>query len=192
MEDFIMQGVGAVAQMFKPPAIIKHVEISMEMAYNGGKIPITVERNIREGHGFYNETTTLYVDIFPGIDDNELIVLQKEGNEKNVKGDVKVFVRIRNENSHFERKGLDLIYVKHLSLKESLCGFSFQITTLEKKQFLLKSTENKVVVQPGQEKVIQNMGMIREGQRGDLIIRFIVDFPVTLEQTVRDKLNEIL
>ena len=195
MEDFIMQGVGVVTQMFKPPAIIKYLDVSMDMVFNGAKVPVTIERTIREGHGFYTEIATLYVDIFPGIDNNEMIILKNEGNEHNVKGDVKIFIRlIEDPSSPFERNGLDLIYRKHLTLKESLCGFSFPITTLDNKQFALtyQGGDETMVVKPGQEKVIPKMGLLRDGQRGNFIIRFVIDFPLKLDRVVVEKLRQLL
>ena len=49
-----------------------------------------------------------------------------------IKGDIKIFVNIQN-NSPFERKGLDLIYTKKISLKEALIGFKFDITFINEK-----------------------------------------------------------
>jgi DnaJ-class molecular chaperone len=39
---------------------------------------------------------------------------------------IKIFVKIVNETS-FKRSGLDLILEKNISMKDSLCGFSFEI-----------------------------------------------------------------
>ena len=41
-------------------------------------------------------------------------------------GDVKIFIKIEN-NTEFQRKGLDLIIEKQRSLKEALCGFGFEL-----------------------------------------------------------------
>ena len=44
----------------------------------------------------------------------------------NNKGDIKVFVKIQND-SKFQREGLDLILNKKINLKEALLGFKFDI-----------------------------------------------------------------
>jgi hypothetical protein len=87
------------------------------------KITWIIENNLK-----VYENETLYITIPEGIDDNEIILLEGKGNigHKNLKGDVKIFVKIENKTL-FERKGLDLYYVKHISLKESLCGFCFDL-----------------------------------------------------------------
>ena len=94
-------------------------------------IPVDIERWIMENGNKVFEKETLYIPIPQGIDDNEIILLREKGNvvNENMKGDVKIFVKIENK-TEFERKGLDLHYLKRISLKDALCGFTFDINYL--------------------------------------------------------------
>jgi len=103
-------GVPMNMGMEKPPPIIKNITINMQHVLNGTKIPVEIERWIIENGNKVHENVVLYVDIFKGIDQNEVIILQNEGNVVNqhFKGDVKIFVKIDND-SNFTRVGLDIV-----------------------------------------------------------------------------------
>ena len=75
----------------------------------------------------------MYIDIPCGIDNNEMIILRDKGNILNetIKGDVKIFIKVIND-TEFKREGINLILEKNISLKEALCGFSFNIEHLRK------------------------------------------------------------
>ena len=105
--------------------IVKNIKIKMSDAYTGILFPLEIERQFEQIHNIEKET--LYVNIPAGIDDNEIIVLKNKGHviNEDIKGDLKVVIQIEND-SPFIRSGMDLIYKKTISLKESLCGFSFE------------------------------------------------------------------
>jgi DnaJ-class molecular chaperone len=178
--------------MQKPTTIIKNVAISMEQVLTGGNIPVEIERWIVESGNKVFEKETLYIPIPKGIDDNEIIVLREKGNTLNefIKGDVKIFIKVEN-NSSFERKGLDLHYFKKISLKEALCGFSFDLVYLNGKVYTLNNYSGNII-QPNYNKVIPNMGLTREGHTGNLIITFQIEFPENLEKEKIERLKEIL
>jgi DnaJ family protein A protein 2 len=179
-------------QMEKPPAIVKNVQINMEMVLNGGKIPVEIERWILENGNKLHETSTVYVDIFKGIDHNEIIMLKDLGNviNENCKGDVKIFISINND-SCFSRRGLDLIMEKEISLKESLCGFSFDLKYINGKTYTINNLPGNIIP-PEYLKVIPNMGLTRESHTGNLIIHFHTKFPETLTKENIDALSKIL
>jgi DnaJ family protein A protein 2 len=181
-----------INQIEKPAAIVKTIQITMETVLNGGKIPIEIERWIVENGNKVFETTIIYVDIFKGIDHNEIILLKDQGNIMNdtCKGDVKIFVNINND-SCFNRRGLDLIMEKEISLKESLCGFSFDIKYLNGKIYTINNLTGNIIP-PEYQKIIPNMGLTREGHTGNLIIHFHTKFPETLSKEQIDTLNKIL
>ena len=176
----------------KPTPIIKTVEIFMEQVLNGGNIPVEVERWIIDnGHKVF-ETETLYVAIPKGIDDKEIILLSEKGNalSHDCKGDVKLFIKVTN-NSAFKRQGLDLVLDKEISLKESLCGCSFELKHLNGKMYTINNTTGSII-KPEYKKIIPNMGLERDGHVGNIIICFHVLFPETLEPTAIEQLKEIL
>ena len=191
-------GGGGMPNMFfekslqKPTPIIKTITITMDVVLSGGKIPVEIERFIVEhGHKIF-ETETIYVDIPKGIDDNEIIILRDKGNvqNENSKGDIKLFIKINN-NTNFERRGLDLIMNKNITLKESLCGFSFELHYVNGKNYTLNNSSGNIIP-PEYVKVIPNMGLTREGHTGNLLVHFHVDFPEKLSEEKMNALRELL
>jgi DnaJ-class molecular chaperone len=179
-------------QQQKPTPIIKTITITMDVVLTGGKIPVEIERFIVEyGHKIF-ETETIYVDIPKGIDDNEILILRDKGNvqSENSKGDIKLFIKVNN-NTNFERRGLDLIMNKNITLKESLCGFSFDLNYVNGKNYTLNNSSGNIIP-PEYVKVIPNMGLTREGHTGNLLVHFHVDFPEKLSEEKMSALREIL
>ena len=185
-------GVHINPMMEKPQPIVKHIDITMEQVLTGCKLPIEIERWVVEGHNKVHENVTIYVEIFKGIDSNEIIVLKDEGNVVNdmCKGDVKIFVKVQ-PHPRFERKGLDLIYLHNISLKEALCGFSFELKHLNGKSYTINNKAGNIIP-PNFQKNIANMGLTREGHSGAMIVHFHVEFPETLTPEQLENLTKIL
>ena len=102
-------------------------------------------------------------------------------NVNQFQGDIKVTIKLER-NTTFIRNGLDIIYKKTISLKESLCGFSIEIQHLNGKMLSLNNRTNKAIVSPHFRKVVPNLGFERENSKGNLIIEFDVKFPETLTE----------
>lgn len=172
--------------------IVKHVKINIEAAYHGCSIPVEIERWIMNGDIRTTENETVYVQIQAGIDDNEIIMINDKGNIANsLKGDVKLIIQVEN-NSIFHRHGLDLMYTHKISLKDALCGFSFDMKHLNGQNLTLSNLTNRTVIPPNSRKVIPNLGMIRENMKGSLVIEFEVLFPTSITQEQCDALSAIL
>lgn len=189
---------GMPFQMFqnmnRPPPIMKNVTITLEVAFTGTSIPLEIERWSHKDGMRFNEIETIYVDIPAGIDDKEMIVIKDKGNAVNeqLKGDIKVIVNVENNNSTLKRQGMDLVYQKKISLKEALCGFTFDIMHLNGKQLCMNNNVNKTIIKPGFNKVITGLGMKRGDAFGNLIIQFDVEFPNTLTKEQLETLEKTL
>jgi DnaJ-class molecular chaperone len=180
----------------KPTPIIKTIQITLQQAYSGASIPVEldvwrVERGIK-----HFEKENIYITIPQGVDDNDVIIERERGNmiHEGFRGDVKIFIQIVNE-TEFERKGLDLILHKKISLKEALCGFSFVFTHLNNKSYTIGSKfPNNFIVSPNYQKVILSMGLKKAGAgvTGNLIIEFQIEFPKELSQEQIESLINIL
>ena len=181
------------ANMQKPPPIIKSIRITLEQAYLGCSLPIEVERWVLQNDVKHTELETMYIPIHRGIDENEFIILRDKGNivSDTLKGDIKITIQIDN-SSVFKRHGLDLIYTKTISLKESLCGFSIELMHLSGKKLTLSNTTNRTIISPNSKKVIGEFGMVRENTVGNLIIEFIIQFPEKITDEQAKTLSEIL
>jgi len=184
--------IGFQQAISKPTPILKTINITMEQVLLGANVPLEIERWVVENGMKVFENETIYVTIPQGIDDNEMIILREKGNilNENAKGDVKIFVKITNE-SIFKRSGLDLIIEKNISLKESLCGFTFEIKYLNGKSYTLNNNKGNIIP-PEYKKVYPNMGLARGEHKGNMIIHFHVEFPEKLTEDQIAKISEAL
>lgn len=180
-----------IQSLEKPPPIIKTITIDIENVLSGINLPVEIERwTITNGLKLF-ETETIYVDIPKGIDENEIIILREKGNvSRGNAGDIKIIIKINN-NTKFQRNGLDLIYNKTITLKESLCGFSFDLKYINGKKYTINNNSGNIIT-PNFKKVIQKMGLERNDHHGNLIIIFNVQFPESLPIDVIGQLKEIL
>lgn len=176
----------------KPTPIIKNLNINMEQVLTGTNIPLEIERWVLENGLKVKETEIIYVSVPQGIDDGEIIVIRDKGNmlSESLKGDIKIFIKVTN-TSDFTRSGLDLIIEKNITLKEALCGFSFEIKYLNGKSYTLNNNKGNIIP-PEYKKIYPNMGLTRENHKGNMIIHFHVIFPNSLELEQINKLSEII
>jgi len=180
-------------QLNKPPPIIKHVELSFDQAYNGHTLCINVEKWTVKNNVKVQSNEKVYINTPPGINNDEMIVIRDCGNEisNELKGDIKITVKVL-PSPIFDRQGMDLIHKRTISLKEALTGFSFEITHVNGKLLCLDNLKNRTVITPNYKKVIPNLGMMKDGNTGNLIIEFSVIFPESLTEEQIAKLSEIL
>lgn len=92
----------------------------------------------------------------------------------------------------FKREDNDLLHTVTLDLKESLTGWKRTVTTIDGKQINL---DKAGPTQPGSEDRYPGLGMPmskKEGQRGDFVIKYKVNFPSSLTADQKQKLREIL
>lgn len=176
----------------KPASINIAIQIRFEDSYKGIKKVLQLERWVMEGGTRKTEREAIYFDIPPGIDNNEIIELKNKGHVKSetCKGDVKIQVRILN-NSSFNRNGMNLIYKKKITMKESLCGFTFVIQHIDGKVYTINNTNGKVIY-TGYKKTIPKLGMKRSGDVGDLVIEFEVEYPEMISEEQMKLLKDIL
>jgi DnaJ family protein B protein 4 len=179
-------------RLAKPTPIIKTETITLSKAYTGYNMPIEITRWIVEGDVKREETETIYIPIPRGVDNNEIIILREKGNvlAENNKGDIKVFIKIQND-TEFVRNGLDLILNKTISLKDALCGFTFDMTYLDGRTFKLNNNVGTIITH-NYNKVIPGMGMKREEHIGNLLLNFSVVFPEQLTMEQIEALQKIL
>lgn len=176
----------------KPVPIMKSLQINMSQVFTGASLPLEVERWTMENNAKVIEKETIYIDIPEGIDNNEMIILRDKGNiiSENCKGDIKVNILVQN-NTAFKRSGLDLILDKKITLKDALCGFTFNLDYINGKNYTLNNNKGSIVP-PEYKKLYPGMGLKRGEHKGNMIIHFHIEFPekLTIEQI--DKLGDIL
>ena len=181
----------------KPDDLEKKIEIDIKQSYFGSKIPIEIERTIISYNERRKEKETIYIDVPMGIDNNEIITIKNKGNVINdQRSNIKLSIKVIN-NTEFKREGMNLVYEKKISLKESLIGFTFYINHLSGKDYTINNNTGKVVTNAHMN-VIKGMGMRRSQNgkskpiEGDLIIKFKVMYPEVITDEQRKILKEIL
>jgi DnaJ-class molecular chaperone len=172
--------------------IIINLALNYNEAYNGCNKPINVERKINVNNIIGHEKETLYVQIPKGIDNNEIITLVNKGNSYVNNGvshsNVKIIIQLI-PHELFERNGLDLIFIKSISLKEALLGFSFMLNHINSKSYNITCTE---IIHFNYEKIKPAMGFMRDSFVGNLIIKFNIIFPVSLSLETKKQLATLL
>lgn len=179
-------------QLSKPPPIIKTILLDIEKICEKQSMPIEIDRWIMEGNTKITEKETIYIEIPEGADENEIIILRDKGNinQHGISGDIKIFINIQN-NTSFKRTGVDLEIIKHISLREALCGFTFDLVHINGKRYTINN-ERGNVIKPNYNKVIPNLGLKRGDKLGALIIQFVITFPEKIPLAIIDKLDKIL
>lgn len=192
MREFHVFFNGHGHHIINPPLIVKTIIIPFDRVLSNLKIPIEINRFVKEQNRQIHENETIYFDIPQGIDDGEIIIIKEKGNViNNFKGDIKIFIKIEN-NTEFKRVGLNLVYEKTILLKEALCGFIFELKHLNGKTYTItnSSTIGHIICQ-NYQKVIPNMGLMRDGHLGNLVIIFNVKFPEQLSESILEELRKI-
>tara|TARA_B100000902_G_C27185036_1_gene850875 strand:- start:516 stop:1118 length:603 start_codon:yes stop_codon:yes gene_type:complete len=173
----------------KPIEIIK--EINYHQSYFGDNIPIIINRNISVNNEKYTENETIYINIEPGIDNNEIIILKEKGNiTNNIIGDIKIKIKLLDDNN-YKRKGLDIIYTKNISFKESICGFSFVLTHINGKTYTINNNTG-IIINPNYTTSIPKLGFKKHDNIGNLIINYNIEYPDKLQQNIIKQLENIL
>jgi DnaJ-class molecular chaperone len=192
-QGFPGQGFPFQQRIQKPEPIVEHVQLTLEQAYRGCTIPVEIDRWNMIGELKVQEEETMYINIPAGIDDNEIILLKDQGHTVHDKcrGDIKIIIQVKNETI-FKRQGLELILKKTISLKEALCGFSFEIHHINGKTLNLNNKTNPTIVKPNYKKTVPGLGMNREGTYGNLVIEFDVLFPDSLSSDQIKNIADII
>lgn len=188
------KGIHVFTNIKKPVPIVKNINVNLEDVYTGKSIPINVERWIIEkGNSEKNfEKETIYISLPKGIDNNEIIILKEKGNviDDSVKGDIKIIISL-DEHPIFKRDGLNLHYNKQISLKEALCGLTYEFKHLNGKVFTITNKKGNII-QNEHTKNIPNLGLTRDNYTGVLVIHFEILFPKELSIENINKLEELL
>jgi DnaJ-class molecular chaperone len=175
----------------KPAPIVQNISVPIDKILIGTTIPVDIERWIMENGLKILEHETVYVTVPKGIDEGEIIILKEKGNvmSETNKGDIKIFVKIEN-NTDFKRSGLDLILEKTITVKEALCGFTFELKYITGKIYTITNNSGNIISH-GYKKLIPNMGLSRDDHTGNLLIIFDVKFPEKLSEEVLTALKAV-
>ena len=168
--------------------VTKNIYITLENAYFGIE-QLTV--NLTEQNNGGGADTTICVCIPPGINDKEVLILSNVASSSFHFSQVNIIVNVE-EHSVFKRNGMDLVFDKEITLKESLCGIEFTIKHINNKSFHLQHKDG-TIIKHNTIKTIPNLGMTdKNKQSGNLIIIFKIIYPDKMTREQIDALSSIL
>lgn len=179
----------------KPSSIEKTIPITLENAYHGAQLDLSIERTVKENDMTFTENDTISVKIPAGVASGETIVIPDKGNTvNNQKGDIRLTFQIAKHDVFVRESdsSLDLQYETTIPLKDALCGFTVEIPHVCGKLLRVSNNTNWGVIHPGHRKEIPGLGMKRDNRTGKLTIIFKVDFPTELTKEQRETLSSVL
>ncbi|KAF9083009.1 hypothetical protein BGX29_003441 [Mortierella sp. GBA35] len=155
----------------KQPALVRTLGVTLEDLAKGVTKRLKVTRKVRDGSG-RTADKILTVDVKPGWKAGTKIRFPNEGDElpNGATQDIEFIIEEKPHDT-FTRRGDDLIVDLELTLLEALTGFTKSVKTLE-------GTGMPISKKPG--------------EKGDLIVKFVVKFPTQLTPAQKEGLKKIL
>lgn len=144
----------------------------------------------RKGPSGTKEEKIMEINIKPGWKEGTKITFKNEGDWTPNGRNTIQFILQEKPHPNFKRDGNDLIYTLPLTFKESLLGFDKIVENVDGRRIPLSRT---MPVQPTSEQVYPGLGMPiskTPGQRGNLKIRYKVDYPLTLTPEQKQAINQ--
>lgn len=138
------------------------------------------------------------IEVKPGYAVGEVLTFHKKGNEQFTYDQSALKIKLVEDTSvktNFIRRGNNLIYTHSLSLQEALAQKPIQFQTLDNRQLNLNLdiavTPQAVHLIPGEGMpIINELG--EATAKGDLFVKFDIQFPVGISDEKRAKIVEIL
>ncbi|CAF2089062.1 unnamed protein product [Brassica napus] len=178
----------------KPPPVESKLPCTLEELYSGSTRKMKISRSLIDTNGRQGqETEVLTIDVKPGWKKGTKIKFPDKGNEtvNQLPADL-VFVIDEKPHDLFKRDGNDLITSTRVTLAEAIGGTTVSINTLDGRNVPVGVTD---IISPGHEHVVPGEGMpvAKEPRnKGDLKIKFDVQFPTRLTTDQKSALKRVL
>jgi DnaJ family protein A protein 2 len=176
------------------PMIQQHIMPCNDCRGKGTSIKDGKQCKDCNGKRIAEDTFKTDISVRPGSKYGDQICLRGKAHDNpecQETGDLILIIQEKVNKSGFVRKDNDLIYNKTIDLVNALCGIEFYIKQLDGR--FIKISYNGII-EPGQVMKIENEGMpiLDEGGSGDLLIKFTINFPISLDEKRTDLLKKIL
>ncbi|XP_043720802.1 dnaJ homolog subfamily B member 5-like [Telopea speciosissima] len=178
----------------KPPPIEKQLACTLEELLNGCTKKIKVTRDVITNTGLIvQEEEMLRIKVKPGWKKGTKITFEAMGDEKPgfLPADI-IFLIAEKRHPIFKREDNDLVLSIELPLVKALTGCTLSIPLLGGEKMGLSLDE---IVHPGYIKIIPGKGMPdpkENGKRGDLRLKFRINFPTQLSDEQRSEVVDVL
>ncbi|XP_042897810.1 dnaJ protein homolog 1 [Parasteatoda tepidariorum] len=177
----------------KDPPIYHDLLVSLEDVLIGCTKKMRIERNFVNHGVTRRDNKVLTINVKPGWKAGTKITFKEEGdrNPDTIPADI-IFIIKDKPHVHFERDGTNIVYTCNITLKQALCGATLEIPTLTGESLLLNLTE---ITNPESEHRFVNKGLPYpkdSERRGDLIVKFQINFPNEISENSKRKIKEVL
>ncbi|CAK8536854.1 unnamed protein product [Lathyrus sativus] len=167
---------------------------TLEDLYCGCRKKVNLVRTVPDEFGeLKREEEILKITVEPGWRKGTKITFPGKGNQ--LPGSPLldlIFVVKEKPHAVFQRDKHDLVMTQKISFLEALVGTTLNITTLDRRNITVEVTD---IVTPGYEKVVPDEGMPLAkdlSKRGNLRIKFYVEFPSNLTSQQKHNVSRIL
>lgn len=179
----------------KAPPIKRELHCTLEELFNGCTKKMKVTRMIVDaatGREVPAEKV-LAVEVKKGWKAGTKITFKEEGDERPgiIPADL-VFVIAEKDHARFKREGNNLVYTANISLRDALTGGTVEVLTLDNRTLRVAIPDP---VNPSTLKKVANEGMPiskAPGTRGDLYIKFNIQFPSSLSDSQKEAIRQAL
>ncbi|XP_048135132.1 dnaJ protein homolog 1-like [Rhodamnia argentea] len=177
----------------KPAPIDKKLECTLEELFLGSVKKVKIKRDVISDTGIIQEEETLKINVKPGWKKGTKISFEGKGDERPgyLPADI-VFSIEEKRHPLFKRRGDDLEIAVEIPLVQALTGCTLSVPLLGGEDMRVPLEE---IIFPGYEKAILGQGMPNpkeKGKRGDLRLKFFVEFPDNLDDEQRSEICSIL
>lgn len=166
---------------------------TLEELYQGTTKRMRIDRTVlggADGLSRVPKSEVVSVRILPGWPAGTRITYSERGDEHpgRIAADI-VFVLTEQPHKLYTRRGRDLEYTCRLSLTDALCGCEVTMPSLDGRDLSLHCNG---IVTSGSERRIRGEGMPSGLEKGDLVVRFDVEFPTELDREAKDAIRKAL
>jgi len=194
-------GGGSKQQRVQDPAIERDLPVSLEDISKGVVKKMKISRRVYEETGEVKmEEKVLQINVKPGWKAGTKVTFAKEGDRipGKIPADITFVIRDKPHQT-FTREESNLVYTHKIDLRDSLCGATVIVPLLQRdKNVPAKSVSldlKSEVIKPSTTKRIQGEGLPfpkDNSRKGDLLIKFDIQFPERISQSSREVLYDVL
>jgi len=175
--------------------IEKEVHVSLEDIAKGVEKKMKISRRVYDELGnARTEEKVLTINVKAGWKSGTKITFAKEGDRVpgRIPADIAFVIRDK-PHAIFTRDGSNIIYTHKISLRDALCGTIIEAPTLDGRKKGLNLMDE--VIKPNTTKKLQGFGLPfpkEPSKKGDLIVKFDIQFPDRLSSGSKDILSDVL
>jgi len=176
----------------KDPPIMRDVQLTLEDLYKGVQKKYNISRKVTDPSGMTRtESKQIELNVVPGWKEGTKVTFHNEGDVRpGVEPADMIFVIKEQPHKFFKRERESLFYTVKINLSQALRGVKLTIPHLDGTTRQVVITDR--VIDPSYEHRIVGAGMPipkQPGSYGDLIIKFEIQFPRTLNQEQKDQIK---